>query len=337
MVQKKLLVVLGATGGQGGSVVDALLKTHQYNLRGTTRYPCSKEAQSLARRGVEVVEANLDDPQSLTSSLANAHVIFAVTKMVAGDMDREIMQGKHIADAAARVESLEHFIWSTLPSASTVSGGKCAVPHMDGKAEVDEYIINSLPALARITTFLWGGFYAENVQYPNFAPNFLATAGKYVWVQPVGARTLVPMVGDHSVNVGIFVERVLARPETCLPMKYVLAVTEWMTNGELLRLWAKVVGEVHGKEINTVYIHSDLHTVDQLWPEIGKEMGLLLKVLEEFGEKAWTKSGVELVTLQDLELEVGEGETNLMSMEKSIRKMARKFCSVGGTVLDISQ
>ena len=87
---------------------------------------------------------------------------------------------------------------------------------MDGKAETDEYILKFLPGLAEKTTFLWGDFYAENVQYPNFVPNFLASAEKYVRVQAVGAETLVHMVGDHNTNIGIVVERLLARPELCL-------------------------------------------------------------------------------------------------------------------------
>jgi hypothetical protein len=69
-------------------------------------------------------------------------------------MSREVLQGKNIANAAAHITTLEHFIWSSLPSASVVSGGKLAVPHMDGKAEVDEYILSSLPALAQKTPFL---------------------------------------------------------------------------------------------------------------------------------------------------------------------------------------
>ena len=52
-------------------------------------------------------------------------------------MSREVLQGKNIANAATHITTLEHFIWSSLPSVSTVSSGKLAVPHMDGKAEVD--------------------------------------------------------------------------------------------------------------------------------------------------------------------------------------------------------
>ncbi len=321
MGQKTLAVVLGSTSGQGHSVVNALLKTSRYRVRGVTKDSHSEEAQALARKGVEVFEGDLDNPHSLTAAFTAAGVIFAVTKMVGGAMEREVTQGKNIANAAAAVGTLKHFIWSTLPSASTVSGGTITVPHMDGKAQVDEYIINSKPALAQKTTFLWGGFYAENVQYPNFTYNFLASAGKYIWVQPVQKRTLVPMVGDHDANIGTVVERVLAKPEVCLPMAYVLAVTEWMENGELLSLWAKIVGEKHGQKMDTVYVQSGLETVDQLWPGLGKEMGLMLKVLEKLGKQAWTKKSVTIVTMQDLGLKVGEKEGDLVSTEKAIRRL----------------
>ena|SRR2546423_1375709 len=131
VAQKKLAVVLGADSGQGASVVNALLKSGRYHIRSIPRNPGSDGAQALARKAVEVIKADLDDLNSLTSPFASANVIFAVTKMVGGAINREVEEGKNIATAAARVETLEHFIWSSLPSASTVSGGKLGVPHME--------------------------------------------------------------------------------------------------------------------------------------------------------------------------------------------------------------
>lgn len=75
--------------------------------------------------------------------------------------------------------------------------------------------------------------------------------------------------------------------------------------------------------MNTVGVHSDIETVDQLWPELGKEMGLMLKILEDFGKKVWTKAGVDLVTMQALELKIGDGENDLISKEKAIRELSR--------------
>jgi NmrA-like family len=325
MAQQKLAAILGATRGQGLSVLNALLKTNRYRIRGVTTDPDTPEADQLRARGINLIGVNLDDPDSVSAAFADARVLFAVTTMYDGDMEREIAQGMNIAKFAAGLEGLEHFVWSTLPSASTVSGGRIAVPHMDGKARVDEYILQSLPALAAKTTFYWGGFYAENVLYPNFCPNLLESAGKYVWIQPVGEGTLVPMVGDHTVNTGIFVRRLLERPDVCLPGGYVLGAVDWMANGELLRAWAKVLGEKEGRSLKTVYVHSDVDTVDQLWPGIGKELGKMLKLLEALRKEAWTKDGVKVLTMQDLGLKVGVGDDDLVSTERALKKLGSKL------------
>lgn len=219
------------------------------------------------------MEVDLDDPSTLATAFASANVIFAVTTMYDGAMEREVTQGKHIADAAEAVETLKHFIWSTLPSASTVSNGRIPVPHMDGKAQVDEYILQSLPVLAQKTTFYWEGLYAENVTYPPYSPSFLSSSGKHVWVQPVAPPTLVPMVGDHTVNTGIFVQRILERSSLCLPRGYILGAVDWVRHGDLLKIWAAALSEKNGQALDVVYVHTDVDTVGQLWPRTGKELG----------------------------------------------------------------
>ena len=325
MAQKQLAVVLGATRGQGRSVVNALLRSGRYDVRGLTPDPGTSDAPCLEERGVEIMEANLDDPGSLAVAFASAKVIFAVTTMYDGAMEREVVQGKTIADAAAAVGTLEHFVWSTLPSALSVSAGRIPVPHMDGKASVDEYILKSLPALAQKTTFYWGGFYAENVIYPPYSPSLLPSAGKKVWVQPVASQTLVPMVGDHNVNTGIFVQRILEKPDLCLPMGYVLGVVDWITHGDLLATWAAILSEKDGQNLDIVYVHSDVETVGHLWPGVGKELGQMLKLSEDLGRHAWTKKGVTILTMHDLNLKTGNEEGDLVSTESAIKKLGSKL------------
>ena len=68
MANKKLAVVIGATGQQGGSVVDALLESDQYAIRGLTRNINSEAARKLEARGVGMVRADIDNIESLTSA-----------------------------------------------------------------------------------------------------------------------------------------------------------------------------------------------------------------------------------------------------------------------------
>jgi hypothetical protein len=79
----------------------------------------------------------------------------------AGELEQK--QAISLASAASKIPTLEHYIWSTLPHASKISNGKFKVPHLDYKAEVDEYIQKSLPELAEKTTYLWAGWYSSNM------------------------------------------------------------------------------------------------------------------------------------------------------------------------------
>ncbi len=55
-----LVAVVGATGIQGGSVINALVESDRpYRIRGFTRDPSKQAAQDLVKRGVEVVGVNL--------------------------------------------------------------------------------------------------------------------------------------------------------------------------------------------------------------------------------------------------------------------------------------
>lgn len=90
--------------------------------------------------------------------------------------ETEYDQGVKLANAASRTPSLEHYIFATLPSASKATNGKIHVPHMDYKANVDVYIKEKLPELAKKTTFVWHGMYASNLAFfPNMKPTFFVS------------------------------------------------------------------------------------------------------------------------------------------------------------------
>jgi uncharacterized protein YbjT (DUF2867 family) len=62
---KKLVVVTGATGNQGGSIARGLLKTGDWHIRAVTRNASGEKAQKLSAEGMEVVEASYDDEESV--------------------------------------------------------------------------------------------------------------------------------------------------------------------------------------------------------------------------------------------------------------------------------
>ena len=82
-MSKKLLTIFGATGNQGGSVVATVLGSQslssKYSLRAITRDTTKPNAQALASKGVELAQADLNDPASIAAAIKGSHGVFAVT------------------------------------------------------------------------------------------------------------------------------------------------------------------------------------------------------------------------------------------------------------------
>src|ERR1700736_4928052 len=130
---KKLIAVIGATGQQGGAVVRALQTQGKFKVRALTRHP--GKHRKLAD---EVVEADLDRPETLKAAFEGAHGVFLVTNFWEEGTD-ELMQAT-AAVRAAKDAGVKHFIWSTLPDVEAISGGKFHVPHFTGKAKINRIV-----------------------------------------------------------------------------------------------------------------------------------------------------------------------------------------------------
>lgn len=126
-----------------------------------------------------MVEADVDNIESLTHAFRDAYAIFAVTdywgpmydqhsygKLRLGQTineycyELEIRRGMNIADAAARIDTLERFVFSSLPGIKSIADGKYQhVYHFDAKAEIALYIQENLPRLnAKMSQLLLGEY-----------------------------------------------------------------------------------------------------------------------------------------------------------------------------------
>ena len=78
---EKIITVFGATGAQGGGLVRAILadKNSEFKVRGVTRDANSEKAKALAQLGAEIVEADIDDANSIKKTLEGAFGAFFVT------------------------------------------------------------------------------------------------------------------------------------------------------------------------------------------------------------------------------------------------------------------
>ncbi|KZT59964.1 NAD(P)-binding protein [Calocera cornea HHB12733] len=160
-MSKKLVVVCGATGAQGGSVVNALLEDGKYAIRGVTRDVSSVASQVLIAKGVDMVPGEPGNKESLIKAFAGAYAVFGVTHP-AFTPGSEYTQGTNLVDAC-KANKVALFVWSSLPSLSETSNGKyTGVTAFDEKADVDKYIRSvGQPAVI----FKTGGFASNLVKF----------------------------------------------------------------------------------------------------------------------------------------------------------------------------
>src|SRR5207237_1870275 len=92
--EKKVIAVVGATGQQGGGVVRALQASGQFKVRALSRNP--GKHRELAD---EVVEADLNRPETLNAAFEGAHGVFLVTTSSLEGTD-EFVQGTPALRAA---------------------------------------------------------------------------------------------------------------------------------------------------------------------------------------------------------------------------------------------
>ncbi|MFL5481932.1 MAG: NmrA/HSCARG family protein [Gemmatimonadaceae bacterium] len=188
---RQTIAVIGGTGAQGGGVVDALLATGQFTVRVVSRNPASKSAEALEKRGVQVVKGDLLEPSSLRAAFEGAYGAFVVTNFWdPAQMPRETEIGI-AAVKEARAAGIQHIIWSTLPDAEKLTGGRLELPHFTGKARVDAAV--EAAGFPR-HTFVQAPFYFQNF-LGLLAPQPLPNGGRG-WAVPIEPAARVIHGGD---------------------------------------------------------------------------------------------------------------------------------------------
>ena len=213
MAGKKIIAVTGATGAQGGGLARAISSDpdSEFAVRAVTRNPASDNAKALAKSGVEIVQADLDDEASLAKAFEGAYGAFCVTNFWEHfSALKEIEQAANMA-AAARSAGLEHVIWSTFEDTRNwiplsddrmpTLQGNYKVAHFDAKAVANQAFIDAgIP-----TTFLLTSAYWENFIYFGWGPQRGAD-GVLAITFPMGDKRL-PSIAVEDIGrcaYGIF-------------------------------------------------------------------------------------------------------------------------------------
>ncbi|KAL4803807.1 hypothetical protein BDV18DRAFT_162816 [Aspergillus unguis] len=206
------LVIFGATGQQGFSILNTVAShsalSKKYSLRAVTRDLSKPRPQSLLARGIETVQADLDDVSTLPAAVQDAHTVVLITETqyIPDLKERETTQAKNVADAAIKA-GVQFFIFSTAVHASSLWDGG-PVDQFDVKAEIESYL-RTLPFKLG-TAFIAPGMFMQNlttVMGPHKQDD-----GSYAVFGVNEPQTKIPLI-DTPGDTGAYLVPVLDDPE----------------------------------------------------------------------------------------------------------------------------
>jgi len=246
MADRMTIVVLGATGAQGGGLARAILNDRAggFAVRAVTRDVNSDKAKALAKQGAEVVAADIDDAESLRKVFQGAHGAFCVTFYWAHfSPEREIAEARSMA-AAAKDTGLKHVIWSTLEDTRRWMAlgdkrmptlmEKYKVPHFDAKGEANHFFSD----LGLPMTFLNTSFYWDNLIFFGSGPKRDAN-GKLAFTLPMDDKKLP---GIAAEDIGKCAYGLFKRGDAFIG-KTVGIAGEHLTGAEMAAALAKALGQ----------------------------------------------------------------------------------------------
>jgi len=208
-VAKRALLITGATGNQGGAVIQALLddRPEDWEIRALVRDPSSDRAKALQAEGVHLVRGDLDDDRSVAEAVQGAYGVFSVQGFRPQGVAAEEEQGKRLATAAARA-GVGHFVYASAGGAGSNSG----VPHFESKWHVEEHVRTlGLPA-----TIVRPVMFMENLERP--VPRALVMS---LW------KTYIPDAKQLQLidvdDIGAFVAGVFGDPDRYIGQTVTLA------------------------------------------------------------------------------------------------------------------
>ena len=117
---EKLILVTGATGTQGGAVARHLLKKG-FKVRAFTRDDTKPAALELKKLVAELFKGDLADKDSISKAVSGVYGVFSVQNFWEHGYDKEVLQGKNIADVAKNA-GVKHFVYSSVASSDQKTG-----------------------------------------------------------------------------------------------------------------------------------------------------------------------------------------------------------------------
>lgn len=231
------VLVIGATGTQGGAVARDLLG-HGHRVRILTRNPATAAARILVKAGAEVVCGDMGDPASLDTAMHGVSGVFSVQPGDASGGDAEQRYASALIEAALKA-GVRHFVHTSV--AGIDRSPRQGVPlsllkYWDKKWNIEEHVRNAGLALWTIFRPTW---VMENLAEPASLFMFpkLKEGEMFTALQ---AATRLDMISAD--DIGAFVRAAFENPAQFKDQNIALAA-ESLTMGEVAATLSKVLGK----------------------------------------------------------------------------------------------
>jgi uncharacterized protein YbjT (DUF2867 family) len=289
----KTVLVTGATGKQGGAVIDALLdfdKTgSQFTILALTRNALSPAATRLLtkapRNNLRLVQGNLDDVPALFEAATKASPtpdtpiwgVYSVQVALGLGVTtaKETAQGTALIDGAIKA-GVKHFVYSSVDRGGDEVSWENAtdVPHFQSKHEIERHLrdvtAEGMPGEGMGWTVLRPVAFMENLDTGFQAKVFVAALRNYL------GESVKSLQWVSVVDIGVFTAKAFGEPQKWNHKAVGLAGDE-LTMEQLDQAFVKVTGS----PAPTTYwfLGSALTTAM-------KEVWLMLRWFASYGYKA---------------------------------------------------
>ncbi|KAF1981676.1 NAD(P)-binding protein [Aulographum hederae CBS 113979] len=213
----RALLITGATGKQGGAIIDALLAQEPSNwtILAVTRNPTSPAAQNLQSKSdkIKLVQGDLDDiPTLFTTAQGTAngkiHGVFSVQISMGKNVtfQSEVTQGTNLIDAAVS-HGVSHFIYSSVERGGDERSwdNPTPVPHFQTKHQIEHHLRDCTQHSGMRWTILRPVAFMDNLT-PGFPSRVFLSAMK----SALGHKTMQWIAVS---DIGVFAAKAFNEPE----------------------------------------------------------------------------------------------------------------------------
>ncbi|KAL1589202.1 hypothetical protein WHR41_02236 [Cladosporium halotolerans] len=209
----KTILVTGATGKQGGAVIDNLANNPSFTLLAVTRNTAGASAQKLTSKGsnIKLVQGDMDDVPALfakAAEVANGAIWGVYSVQISQGKgvthEGEIRQGKAMVDGAVKA-GVSHFVYSSVERGGDERSWDNAtpVPHFQSKHEIEHHLKDTAGQMG--WTILRPVAFMDNL-----APGFPSQVFMAALRDTLGDK---PLQWVATADIGVFAKLAFTSPQ----------------------------------------------------------------------------------------------------------------------------